>query len=114
VLGYINLLAKRNLFTANFEAKKVVRALWDEFSVKESLIPPDLQINNHLHYCCTSRLNHTNMTAFYDVNSMPAISHDVGLMLSGSLNHSIFLWWDVNTFIPCQRQFVSSSRKGQI
>jgi hypothetical protein len=27
VLGYINLLAKRNLFTANFEAKKVVRAL---------------------------------------------------------------------------------------
>jgi hypothetical protein len=39
----------------------VVRALREEFSVDESLIPPDSQINNHLSYCRSSRLNHTNM-----------------------------------------------------
>jgi hypothetical protein len=61
VLGYIDLLAERNLFTPNYGAKKVVRALREEFSVDESLIPPDLQLNNHLSYCRTSRLNHTNM-----------------------------------------------------
>jgi hypothetical protein len=61
VLGYIDLLTERNLFAPNFGAKKVVCALRDEFNVKESLIPPDLQINNRLHYCRTSRLNHTNM-----------------------------------------------------
>jgi hypothetical protein len=32
----------------------------------------------------------SELLAFYDVNPMPAISHDVGLMLAGSLNHSIF------------------------
>ncbi len=61
VLGYIDLLAERNLFTPNYGAKKVVRALREEFSVDESLIPPDSQLNNHLSYCRTSRLNHTNM-----------------------------------------------------
>jgi hypothetical protein len=61
MLGYIDLLAERNLFTPNYGAKKVVRALQEEFSVDESLIPPDSQINNHLSYCCSSRLNHTNM-----------------------------------------------------
>jgi hypothetical protein len=49
------------LFTPNFGAKKVVHALRDELNVEDSLIPPDSQINNHLHYCRTSRLNHTNM-----------------------------------------------------
>jgi hypothetical protein len=39
VLGYIDLLAERNLFTPNYGAKKVVRALREEFSVDESLIP---------------------------------------------------------------------------
>jgi hypothetical protein len=61
MLGYINLLAEPNLFTPNYGAKKVVRALREEFSVEESLIPPDLQINNHFSYCRSSRLNHTNM-----------------------------------------------------
>ena len=61
VLGYIDLLAERNLFTPNYGAKKVVRALREEFSVDESLIPPDSQINNRLSYCHTSRLNNTNM-----------------------------------------------------
>jgi hypothetical protein len=61
VLGYIDLLAERNLFTPNYGAKKVVRALREEFSVDESLIPPDSQINNRLSYCRSSRLNHTNM-----------------------------------------------------
>jgi hypothetical protein len=32
-------LAERNLFTPNYGAKKVVRALREEFSVDESLIP---------------------------------------------------------------------------
>ncbi len=61
VLGYIDLLAERNLFTPNYGAKKVVCALREEFSVDESLIPPDLQIDNRLSYCRSSRLNHTNM-----------------------------------------------------
>jgi hypothetical protein len=61
VLGYIDLFADRNLFTPNNRAKKVVRALQEEFSVDESLIPPDSQINNCLSYCRSSRLNHTYM-----------------------------------------------------
>ncbi len=59
VLGYIDLLAERNLFTPNYGAKKVGRALREEFSVDESLIPPDSQINNSLSYCRSSR----NLTA---------------------------------------------------
>ncbi len=57
VLGYIDLLAEQNLFTPNFGAKKVVRALQDESHVEEILIPPDTQINNCLSYCRTSKLN---------------------------------------------------------
>jgi hypothetical protein len=41
VLGYIDLLVERNLFIPNYGAKKVVRALREEFSVDKSLIPPD-------------------------------------------------------------------------
>jgi hypothetical protein len=33
----------------------------DEFHIEEILIPSDTQINNHLYYCCTLTLNHTNM-----------------------------------------------------
>jgi hypothetical protein len=54
ILGYINLLAEQNLFTPNYGAKKVVRALREAFSVDESLIPPDSQINNRLSYCRSS------------------------------------------------------------
>jgi hypothetical protein len=56
VLGYIDFLAERNLFTPNYGAKKVVCALREEFSVDKALISPDSQINNHLSYCHTSRL----------------------------------------------------------
>jgi hypothetical protein len=55
------LLEEQNSFTTNFRAKKVVHVLWDELNVKETLIPPETQINNHLSYCHTLKLNHTNM-----------------------------------------------------
>jgi hypothetical protein len=73
VLGFIDLLAEHNLFTPNFGAEKVVCALHDEFHVEERFIPPDTQINNHLSYCHTSKLNHTNKIEIVDTQLHPFV-----------------------------------------
>jgi hypothetical protein len=73
VLGFIDLLAKCNLFMPNFGAKKVVHALHDEFHAEERLIPPDTQINNHLLYSRTLKLNHTNKMDIVEAQLCPFV-----------------------------------------